>query len=483
MCLNPRTIINPSRHRGYLLHRHELVVACGKCSECRKQRELEWQHRAYSEYNYYSKNGFVLFQTLTYNEHSVPRIRNIGNQVLSTPLRVFDREHIRKFRSNLRDKIRCYMRPDGTKPFYDYYNKDNFKVLITSEYGGITHRPHYHCLFFNAIPGLTYGLLDYFIKQSWPHGFCDRSPVSKRIVNSTGVLSYVSKYISKDDDFVRTLESELAQSNVTCKSSSTLVRNVLPFHVQSQGFGLRIINDLGKDRIFKDGFIVMPDKQRIVSSIPIPMYLQRHIFYDLVDDSDNIDPISKHPRKRWILNDYGIKYKMFHLNEKLTAYATTLANNISNISSVVQRGFRSVVDDILNGRTLFDYAVYSLIFRGCRGTANISSYRLVYRSLLSSSVDSPFNHSTGKLQISSLPPLVWNHPHPTDSSLHIFDEFSLLDRLLADAMYKLNQYKLSKYYDIQRARSRLKLVTESYLINPHFYNSINYAKDSQSVSA
>lgn len=476
MCLNPRIIYNPSRHVSYLSHRLHLTVACGKCSECRKQKELEWQHRAYSEYKHYSQNGIVLFQTLTYNEKEVPRVHTIGDRVLSRPLRIFSRQDIKEFRSRLRDRIRHYAKPDGTKPFFDYYCNDNFKLIITSEYGGITHRPHYHCLFFSSIPGLSANLLDYFIRKSWYKGIVDRSPVERRKVNGTGVLSYVSKYMCKDDYFSHFLEHELSSSYESPRTSSVTMNDVLPFHVQSQHFGQRIIDQVGIDNLFKSGYIDMPDKQRVVSSIPIPMYIQRHLFYDLVDDVHNIDPRTNKPRKRWLLNKLGIKFKMLHLDEKLDKFATTLYNNIHNITSLVDCSFRSLVNEVLNGRSLRDYAVYSLIFRGCHGDSRFSSYRHAYRCLLSSSSYASFLSSKVDIKKLQLPPLVYSFAHPVDTTCNIFDDFPYLDSLFSRFTSKLNEYKLNKYYSIMRDKSRLKLLNESYLINPQYLNSISYEK-------
>lgn len=461
MCLNVRTIINPSKHLSPLASRFYLNVACGHCAECRKVRELEWQHRAYHEYKHYSQNGFVLFDTLTYDEVNVPRIISIHGDRLSEPFRCFSPLHIKVFLRTLRDNIRRYtvFHQDGTisKAFADSFNTENFKYLITSEYGGYTHRPHYHCLFFCKIPGMNPYLLNSLIRRSWPHGFCDNSSVKKRLVNGTGVLTYVSKYMCKDDEFTTELHHLLGDYILSRQEVNT----IYPFHRISKGFGLHLFDTISRYTLFYDGTISMPDKDNLLSTIPIPMYYQRHMYYDLLDDTHNIDPISSKPRKRWRLNSLGVSYKMFHLDKSIDKYVVTLKDKFEAYKQSSGLDFDL---DLPDGYTLRDYAIFKLIYQGSVGTYS-GDYKLAYRLLLTS--DGPVFNEKRKV---SYRPIIRKVCHFTYDN----NPFLRLDSLVEIVDTHLNNYKIARYRDIGRTRKALKSINESKILLPLYNNQLSF---------
>lgn len=481
MCLSPITVKNPSRHASSIIRRMYITVPCGHCEECKQVKTLEWTHRTYNTHiDFQSRQGYTLFQTLTYDEHHVPRIYSFHGRTLSHPFRVFCRDDIKHFRSSLRDAIRSYRVGGGYYPWRDIYNNDNFKVIITSEYGGVTHRPHYHALFFCSIPGLTPGILDSLIRRCWFKGFVDRSFYKNRIVSNEGAIAYVNKYIAKDDDFVNTLNEELSQFG-DIDYTDDVIRNIMPFHVQSQGFGKCAIDLQGLDNIFKTGTITMPDKLNIYSTIPVPMYLQRQVFYTLVEDKENINPHTNKPRKRWILNDLGIKFKMNMLKHQLDKRVITLQNQIERIKSYALTynisQFKSFVEDVsslLNGASLLDYAKYQLISKGVCSSIKFRDYFYMYRCLLNASRDSPF---IGEKAIHTNPlPYVpdVNIKHPIDISSSISSDFPYLDRLLDEGTQLINKYKAETLRERSRLKSRLKRITEGHLCLD-YYNSLNFS--------
>ncbi|QRV61814.1 replication initiator protein [Microvirus sp.] len=461
MCLNVRTIVNPSKHLSPLASRFYLNVACGHCAECRKVRELEWQHRAYHEYKHYSEQGFVLFDTLTYDEVNVPRIISIHGHRLREPFRCFSPLHIKVFLSTLRDNIRRYSvtHHDGsvTKPFEDLFTSDNFKYLITSEYGGTTHRPHYHCLFFCKIAGLNPYLLNMLIRRSWPHGFCDNSTVKKRLVNGTGVLTYVSKYMCKDDEFTTQLHNILGDYILSRQE----VNMIYPFHRLSKGFGLHLFDFIPRFTLYYDGTISMPDKDNLLSTIPLPMYYQRHMYYDLVDDSHNIDPISGKPRKRWRLNTLGVSYKMYHLDKSIDKYVTTLTDKLEAYKH--SSGIEFDID-LPDGITLRDYAIYKLIYQGSVGRF-VGDYKLAYRMLLTS--DGALIRDKHKVTYLPMSRKVGDITYDHNS-------FKTLDCLIEIVDKHLNNYKIARYRDIGRTRKMFKSLNESKILIPLFNNRLSF---------
>lgn len=468
MCLNPIKIKNPSKHVSPLAGRLSLYVRCGKCAECRKEDELSWQHRCHAEFVNTQKDpryGYTFFETLTYNEGNVP---------MWNGLRVFNREHIKKFRNTLRNKIIQY-KQDGKYIFRESYKSD-FRLIITSEYGGLTHRPHYHMLIFCKIPMLHPFMLQKWIRESWTFGNTDISKtINQKIVNGTGVLTYVSKYMYKDDDFVHELDKKIKELNIKLLDQEK--RNIYPFHVQSIHFGLCMIEQIGEQVIYERGTVTMPDKERIVSEISVPMYIQRHLFYDCVDDFENLDE-DGHPRKRWILNEKGIKFKMLHLDKSIVNHAESILNKVNEVESISKFApddnnqryvhLNKELHDLLGQRSIVDYSIYSLVYRGNILIQDNYDYQKYYENLISSSKYTSIKDSFTNKE---------NHylgVHDSALNMPCFFEFEKIDLLLNEATKWLNQVKNDKYFEIRHQKSRLKLLTESHLSRPEYlYNNID----------
>lgn len=471
MCLCPRTIKNPSKHISPASGKYYITVKCGKCAECRKEQELEWQHRTYAVYKYNQLlGGYTLFHTLTYNRESVPYFNG---------MMCFDPEHIRKFREVLRDKIRRYTLPDGSQPFFDQY-KDRFKLIITSEYGGLTHRPHYHCLFTTRIVGLDPMLLHNLIKESWPHGFIDSDgAVPNLIVNSQGVCAYVSKYMYKDDDFVHQLHilqeqdrisvahGEATEEDYQERYSKQNMQKIYPFHRQSNGYGEEILKLNSYFDLFENGTISMPDKDRVSSDITIPMYIQRKLFYALVDDPHFKDD-DGNPRKRWIITNNGIDFKMRHLEESIDKYADNIANKVANIPQQDDNSYYvyNQIFDLLNDRTFNDYAIYVLVYRGkfiknylmpSRSLEDLTlSYEYFFYRTLKDTQDSYFTTQNKDIRYSSI--LIHENSFPE------FKDFDKITNLIDNHLFNINLAKNRYYFKIREERNKFKLLKESHLL-------------------
>lgn len=89
-----------------------VAVPCGKCPGCTNDRAVAWAVRCYHESTQHDRNCFV---TLTYRDPCPARL-----QV----------EDLQRFFKRLRRAGR------------------EFRYFGVGEYGGRTHRPHYHCLLF-----------------------------------------------------------------------------------------------------------------------------------------------------------------------------------------------------------------------------------------------------------------------------------------------------------------------------------------------
>lgn len=273
---------------------------CGFCSECIAEKKREFQLRAY----YHAKeflsypDSFVLFDTLTYRDQDLTYLSDFCPLIEPRfDFARFNRGDIRDFFKNLNTQL--------VRLGYDV--KDNFHHLLTSEYGArpdCTHRPHYHILFYSRVPGLDPMILSYLIGEYWPYGRTDGcwykgadyvryNRVFRSLKNDlVRISNYVGKYVSKDLYITfklmrRVLKAAFVQDPNWTKTYDgrlwfrSLCDNVLPFHLQSDGFGLSIIDNLSDQDRFTDSVSLPTSDKHVVSRVPLPMYIKRKLYYDL----------------------------------------------------------------------------------------------------------------------------------------------------------------------------------------------------------
>lgn len=336
MCYAPVRIKNPRLEFDTQSDKLFLTVPCGKCGQCRSAKQKEFELRCYHEYiETIQKNGYVLFQTFTYSQDKVPSTNGFLH---------FDSHHYKWFMEKMRKRLR--------DAGYDVVG--NLKVFWTSEYGGETHRPHYHALFFVTFD-IDPEVFDRFTVEAWsdhdnvPYGRTDlEHPYHKRLVNAQGAIAYVAKYVTKDIDFDEVFQNQKGKDGVKFSAKIAVVKEMIkrkyeyelnrgvsdlvdpypnqslgdlfklldlqtdfinkiqPFHRQSKGLGLSMIEHLSMDELMS-GRTTLPDNDPFIvkKDVNIPLYIDRHVFY-------NVDPKTR----CFTLNDLGkmMKVKRFRHN-------------------------------------------------------------------------------------------------------------------------------------------------------------------------
>lgn len=101
-----------------------LKVGCGHCVECQGLKQSYYSQRA----SLMARDHYVFFQTLTLNERSMKYLDINGYRH-----RYFDIRYFQNYIKILRK--------------YDVFHAD-FKYFAVTEYGGQSHRPHMHILYF-----------------------------------------------------------------------------------------------------------------------------------------------------------------------------------------------------------------------------------------------------------------------------------------------------------------------------------------------
>ena len=328
MCYNPINIINPTKYIS-LKYRDSYVlqVPCGHCAECLQQKSNEWSYRLYHHALQTFKDGFVLFDTLTYDNAHLPHISDYLNVDKSVDFPCFSSRDIRLFIADLRQRCK--------RKF-----KSNFAYFITSEYGTSErhlHRPHYHALFFvrGKITPLQMSAL---IATTWHRGRTDGIPYqpANHVLNnsftslSAGAirsLKYVCKYIQKSCSFQKQINYRLdkimsnvvqrfenqgldnwSESSHYWRVKEKIARKINQFHRQSTRLGESALETLDILDLMQTNKVTMPDNDSVVKQFSLPTYYKRKIFYELVEING---------AKSWVLNDLGLQYREIQNKKRL----------------------------------------------------------------------------------------------------------------------------------------------------------------------
>lgn len=170
MCYTPITLVNKKEtvhtRNGSITN----VVPCGKCPECLRRRQASWAFRLQQEQ---MQSTTACFLTTTYEDESLPFTEN-GLMTLET------KDH-QAFIKRLRTRI---SRDKTLTP-----NRQPIKYYGCGEYGGQTHRPHFHYIMFN-LP-MSYIEKQHQIIDEWQNGNIFIAE------NNIKTINYVTGYIMK----------------------------------------------------------------------------------------------------------------------------------------------------------------------------------------------------------------------------------------------------------------------------------------------
>lgn len=231
MCLSTIHIANPTHRFQEGVTKHWLDVPCGHCLECRTQKQDEWLTRSLSEFDYYKNaiHGSVWFPTLTYNNENLPFYTS---PLTNYKIPCFDRQHIRTFMR----KLRIYLQRA-------HYDSTNIKYLVCSEYGTKRGRSHYHMLLFLPFKISQYRLQG-FLNRAWIYGFTSFSRKGGQILTDKAI-KYCTKYVTKDMSFYQKYNVVDYLKQLKSLDEVEEIKNfrrILPFHLQSVGFGLPLLS-------------------------------------------------------------------------------------------------------------------------------------------------------------------------------------------------------------------------------------------------
>lgn len=210
-----------------------ILVPCGTCIVCRRNRSMEWTTRVNHELIYEPKAQFL---TITYATDEAP-IASINNQ------HTLKKEDIQLFLKRLRKSL----------------EPDKLKYILVGEYGPTTLRPHYHAILFGyqSYQPDVYHItnsdgvdiyFDAFLEEVWSHGHV-------QIGSATSASAhYVTAYLLKGIDFHRHDPSMCRKKYCANKKETKEeiekikwhdIENKMhrPFLLVSRGLGKRYLDD------------------------------------------------------------------------------------------------------------------------------------------------------------------------------------------------------------------------------------------------
>lgn len=355
-CLQPIKIVNQQKFIS-LSHRDRVIlyVRCGKCAACQEYNRNIWYFRAFYEFrDCVEKNGYCLFDCLTYSPKYVPKISNYFDIPKRLDAYCFDYMHLRLFLVRLRRYLR------------KYNVEQNLRFFASTEYGtklNHTHRPHIHILFYCTSLELDNITLSKAVSHCWQYGRTDGVPYKSRsyvnhntignnLASAVRVCQYISKYVMKDSSFQQTIDKRIdavllslyrkwLQLNnyvdfdtwLNLPDGKLLKRSVNSrigqFHRQSLHFGESAIRDMDILEILRDNVLTIPDQKKIAMRIGLPTYYKRKLFYEL----KYVDGLPT-----WIPTDLGKNYlnqRELDLRNMLTDEYTLYPSIVPDVAALV----------------------------------------------------------------------------------------------------------------------------------------------------
>lgn len=255
-----------------------IEVPCGKCPTCCARRTSAWSFRLMQEERISTSAWFI---TLTYDvDHMAKNITKNGFMNLNKrDLQLFFKR-LRKAHDTVHKQQIKRMR-SGHKVIR-YSTPTPIKYYAVGEYGGVSKRPHYHIILFNANVDL--------IEQAWSDGHIHYGDVAPA---STG---YTLKYISKSWRPMHKNDDRIPQFAVMSKGlgKSYLTPQMIAWHKNDLESRMYCNIDDGKKismpRYYKDRIYTEQERQRVAFFARIDMIARQA---ELEGDHDKLHSINE----------------------------------------------------------------------------------------------------------------------------------------------------------------------------------------------
>lgn len=254
MCLNKLYIKSNKLDFDSVVDRYYNYVPCGVCDECLATKAQDIVTRLQYHFDgIRAVGGCCYYFTLTYDNRSLPRFRNVA---------CFNRDHVVHFIDSMRH---CFAKKSCT-------------YQMVCEYGHETFRPHYHFLWFVNYP-VTIPHFHELVNKYWTYGNVNWSKCAG-LVSSYRPIKYVSKYLNKDTNFINSLLKQKFISLQDCADFGNFKEvlfpylEILPFNLRSNGIGDYMLQTLSFHD-YVNGYCYRIDDTGLEQKVFIPLYILR----------------------------------------------------------------------------------------------------------------------------------------------------------------------------------------------------------------
>lgn len=258
-------------------------VACGKCIGCRLDYSREWASRIVMESMDYPDNS--IFLTFTYSDDNVPCTLTDGSDKVIHGIEQAKKYGLKGLTLRKKDTQDFWKRL-RRQIDYNFDNPLNMRYYCAGEYGGQTHRPHYHACVFGVPDDLVeigknkFGDTLYdspLIRESWGLGHITIGKLDFK------TAAYTARYTLKKaqgEDHVYNDQLGIAREFVTMSRKPGLGVNYFLQH---------------KDEIYEHDEIVLPS-----SSKDKPNVVKPPRYFDILFNADSPVEMAKIKQKRGI---------------------------------------------------------------------------------------------------------------------------------------------------------------------------------------
>lgn len=307
-CRCKRLIANPVKPENASFYdKHRLLVPCGKCPACRKQRSSDWFVRGY--YHYISKPHDLFMVSLDFDNEHIPLYhKKYGNMRelsfdsqepgMPKPPRYFKRfidnpnfSYDDPFFENSEKVFPCF----DSEILKGFFNRlrhyvPHFTYMYVSDYGDFLKRPHYHVGFFFDKDSVSKEDLLQAVEKCWICGSHEDLSVLRSCGSPLGAIQYMTNYATKDISF------DFAHRETS-----------LPYRYRSRiqaskGFGDYALTsgDITFEKIRDEHKVYIDiNGKGIPKPFSIPRYYEQKLCYDCHYDSDTrITKLVKNKRGR-----------------------------------------------------------------------------------------------------------------------------------------------------------------------------------------
>lgn len=350
MCINPIYIHNKRGDYHPLYHKRLILVPCGKCEECRQNRQHEIMTRlSCHAFENHQNGGKYLFLTFTYNDSHLPHLYFKG---VSQPC--FNWDDVLTLIKWLRKQ----------------YNSGDWSYFGVCEYGKHTKRPHYHISFWISpnIDDVEFAenCRKFWTKQPYKYNkhtrtwsttcngfmFPSKSDVQcgKHLVRSkTGVSYYAAKYTCKDIGFYSIPIIKEIDENPILREK---YKRCLPHVFQSINLGYTYLSN-----------ILDENPAAVKFTNPLtgkPCLLPKYAIDKKSYNTYKGDELNKKNQRKTIreLNEFGVTRRMQLLPELILIKA----QQYENLNDPRIHSLRNSVTDLCLKMSIYHYVYANLPF-------------------------------------------------------------------------------------------------------------------------